>query len=55
MIDGQLRASDRAAWRTQAFILALTGDAAGAGQTAREIDAGAAPTRSPPSSPGWRA
>ncbi|HEY5713405.1 MAG TPA: SPOR domain-containing protein, partial [Allosphingosinicella sp.] len=33
-IDAQLRANDRAAWRTQAFILALTGDAAGAGRTA---------------------
>jgi hypothetical protein len=36
MIDGQLRNNDRAALRTQAFILALTGDAAGAGRTARD-------------------
>ena len=27
VIDGQLRRHDRAAWRTQAFVLALTGDA----------------------------
>jgi tetratricopeptide (TPR) repeat protein len=36
IIDTQLRNHDRAALRTQAFILALTGDAAGAGQTARD-------------------
>ena len=30
LIDAQLRGHDRAAWRTQAFVLALTGDAAGA-------------------------
>ncbi|MEA3013701.1 MAG: hypothetical protein QOD42_2246 [Sphingomonadales bacterium] len=36
IIDGQLRNRDRAALRTRAFILALTGDAAGAGQTARD-------------------
>src|SRR5207253_576084 len=35
MIEPQLRANDRAAWRTQAFILALTGDASGADRTAR--------------------
>jgi tetratricopeptide (TPR) repeat protein len=35
VIDGQLRNRDRAAMRTRAFILALTGDAAGAGDTAR--------------------
>ena len=34
-IDAQLRANDRAGWRTQAFILALTGDAAGAERTAQ--------------------
>ena len=34
MIDPQLRRNDRSAWRTQAFVLALTGDAAGAGRTA---------------------
>ncbi|WP_162806717.1 SPOR domain-containing protein [Sphingosinicella terrae] len=33
LIDAQLRANERAAWRTQAFILALTGDAAGATRT----------------------
>ncbi|HWT12469.1 MAG TPA: tetratricopeptide repeat protein, partial [Allosphingosinicella sp.] len=35
MIDPQLRRNDRAAWRTQAFVLALTGDAAGATRTAQ--------------------
>jgi Flp pilus assembly protein TadD len=34
VIDGQLRGRDRAAWRTQAFVLALTGDARGAEDTA---------------------
>lgn len=34
-IDGQLRAQDRAGWRTQAFVLALTGDSHGAERTAR--------------------
>ncbi|HMG48505.1 MAG TPA: tetratricopeptide repeat protein [Allosphingosinicella sp.] len=34
VIDGQLRRRDRAAWRTQAFVLALTGDARGAEDTA---------------------
>lgn len=37
VIEDQLRDRDRAAWRTQAFILALTGDSAGAGQTARDM------------------
>jgi Flp pilus assembly protein TadD len=36
-IDGQLRRRDRAAWRTQAFVLALTGDPAGADDTARRM------------------
>lgn len=36
IIDGQLRNRDRAALRTQAFILALTGDRAGADQSARD-------------------
>lgn len=36
-IDGQLRQQDRAAWRTQAFVLALTGDAAGADRTAASV------------------
>jgi len=41
-IAGQLRAQDRAAWRTQAFVLALTGDSAGASRTAaRMMPAGA--------------
>lgn len=37
VIDGDLRANDRAAWRVQAFVLALTGDAAGAEDTARRV------------------
>jgi tetratricopeptide (TPR) repeat protein len=37
VIDGQLRRQDRAGWRTQAFVLALTGDAAGADDTARRM------------------
>ena len=37
VIDAQLRRHDRAAWRTQAFVLALTGDAAGADDTARRL------------------
>ncbi|HYI49580.1 MAG TPA: tetratricopeptide repeat protein [Allosphingosinicella sp.] len=36
IIDGQLRNRDRAALRTQAFILALTGDPAGADRSARD-------------------
>src|SRR5262249_2482358 len=47
MIEPQLRANDRAAWRTQAFILALTGDASGANQTARNMMPGAADQISP--------
>ena len=47
MIDPQLRVNDRAGWRTQAFILALTGDAAGAGQTARQMMPGAADQLAP--------
>ncbi len=47
VIEPQLRANDRAAWRTQAFILALTGDPAGAGQTARNMMPGAAEALSP--------
>ncbi|HYN45950.1 MAG TPA: SPOR domain-containing protein [Allosphingosinicella sp.] len=48
MIEGQLRARHRAAWRTQAFILALTGDAAGADQSARTMmPAGAADAMAP--------
>ena len=37
MIDAQLRAHDRSAWRTQAFVLALTGDAQGADRTAQTV------------------
>jgi len=37
VIDGQLRRHDRAAWRTQAFVLALTGDARGAEDTAARM------------------
>jgi Flp pilus assembly protein TadD len=47
MIDPQLRVNDRAGWRTQAFILALTGDPAGAGQTARQMMPGAADQLAP--------
>jgi Flp pilus assembly protein TadD len=37
VIDSQLRRNDRAAWRTQTFILALTGDPAGADDLARRL------------------
>ena len=37
LIDPQLRRNDRAAWRTQTFVLALTGDAAAASRTASNI------------------
>ncbi len=37
VIDGQLRAQDRAAWRTQAFVLALTGDRAGASRIVERL------------------
>lgn len=47
VIDPQLRGNDRAGWRTQAFVLALTGDAAGAGQTARQMMPGAADQLAP--------
>lgn len=48
MIDDQLRRHDRAGWRTQAFVLALTGDAAGANDTAqRMMPAGAAQSMAP--------
>ena len=48
MIDDQLRRHDRAAWRTQAFVLALTGDARGANDTAsRMMPAGAALSMAP--------
>ena len=41
VIDAQLRRRDRAAWRTQAFVLALTGDPAGADDTGAADDADA--------------
>lgn len=47
VIEGQLRNRDRAAWRTQAFILALTGDSAGAGETARNMMPGGADALAP--------
>ena len=47
MIDAQLRAHDRAGWRTQAFILALTGDPAGANRTARTMMPAIAPEMAP--------
>ena len=37
LIDPQLRRHDRAAWRVQAFVLALTGDSAGAARTAESM------------------
>ncbi|MGZ8349769.1 MAG: tetratricopeptide repeat protein, partial [Allosphingosinicella sp.] len=37
LIDPQLRANDRAGWRTQAFVLALTGDTTGAQRTAQSV------------------
>lgn len=37
MIDRQVRENDRAGWRTQAFVLALTGDVAGATRTAQGV------------------
>lgn len=46
-IDAQLRRNDRAAWRTQAFILALTGDTAGAERTVQRVMPGAASAISP--------
>lgn len=42
VIDGQLRRNERAAWRAQAFILALTGDWAGANRTAHGMMTAAA-------------
>lgn len=37
MIDGQLRQQDRAAWRTRAFVLALTGDQIEAGKAVAAV------------------
>ncbi|MDB5685143.1 MAG: hypothetical protein JWM75_2841, partial [Sphingomonas bacterium] len=36
-LDALLRRQDRAAWRVRAFVLALTGDRAGAEQTAMQV------------------
>ncbi|HEV2865115.1 MAG TPA: SPOR domain-containing protein [Allosphingosinicella sp.] len=48
MLDPQLRRNERAAWRTQAFVLALTGDSAGATRTAQgTMPAGAAQAMAP--------
>lgn len=48
VIEPQLRRNERAAWRTQAFILALTGDTQGATRTARDVmPAGIAEAMSP--------
>ncbi|HEX8640041.1 MAG TPA: tetratricopeptide repeat protein [Allosphingosinicella sp.] len=62
ILEPQLRRNDRAAWRTQAFVLALTGDAAGAARTAQgSMPAGAAQAiapflaRLPALSPGQKA
>ncbi len=46
-IDGQLRRQDRAAWRTRAFVLALTGDAAGATQAVQAAMPGQAAAMQP--------
>jgi Flp pilus assembly protein TadD len=48
VLERQLSTHDRAGWRTQAFVLALTGDAAGANDTAgRMMPAGAARDMAP--------
>jgi len=47
ILHEQLRGNDRAAWRTQAFVLALTGDAAGASRTAQSVMPGTAQAMSP--------
>jgi len=41
VLDAQLRRRDRAGWRTQAFVLALTGDSRGAEDTAGRMMTGA--------------
>ena len=46
-IDDQLRRHDRAAWRTRAFILALSGDAAEATRTTESVMPGLAGQLSP--------
>jgi tetratricopeptide (TPR) repeat protein len=48
LIDPQLRRNERAGWRTQAFVLALTGDAGGATRTAQgSMPPGAAQAMAP--------
>ena len=47
MIEPQLRRQDRAAWRTQAFVLALTGDTTGANQTAARMLPGGGQSMAP--------
>jgi len=47
MIEPQLRRQDRAAWRTQAFVLALTGDTMGANQTAARMLPGGGQSMAP--------
>ena len=39
MLEPQLQRRDRAGWRARAFVLALTGDAAGASQAVQAVDA----------------
>lgn len=47
MLDAQLRRQDRAAWRARAFILALTGDSAGATDAVRAVLPGEAEAMAP--------
>ncbi|MGE0179118.1 MAG: tetratricopeptide repeat protein [Sphingomonas sp.] len=47
LLEPQIRLNDRAAWRTQAFVLALTGDAAGAARVAGTMMPGAGTAMSP--------
>ena len=48
LLEPQIRRNDRAGWRTQAFVLALTGDAAGAARVASGTGpAGAAQAMAP--------
>ena len=47
MIEPQLRRQDRAAWRTQAFVLALTGDTTGANQIAARMLPGGGQSMAP--------
>lgn len=47
VLDAQIRRGDRAGWRARAFVLALTGDAAGAVQAARSVMPAQASAMSP--------